>query len=264
MKKINFRFLNLDRFKFVLFILFVYSCSGLVKDNGVWKLPEDFEQKYGKIERINIDIGNDIQIPEFYINNFKGEEGTNFVITPMYDPSYKEGMEPIALNEKDKAIFDLYSNPKVYRSIGLGEAPDLNIITNNRVIRAERWKNSNKVIPSFRIEIENKENERIASGMVVCDLYVTNIGQKQCIDLSYVIGQDYWNRGYATAASLITMNYLSDLYEDGKLEYSLISATARIDNSASNRVLEKCGFNFKGKTEKFWFSRNEYEYDFSL
>lgn len=264
MRKLNFRFLNLDRFKFVLFTLFVYSCSGLVNDNNVWKLPNDFEQKYGKIEKLNIDIGNGVQIPEFYINNFRGDEGTIFVITPMYDPSYKEGMDPNALNEKDKAVFDLYSNPEVYKRIGPGKAPDLNVITKNRVLRTERWKNPNKVVPSFRIEIENKDKKRIAAGMIICGLDVTNIGQKHCMDLSYIVGEDYWSRGYASAASLITMNYLNDLYESGKLDYSLISATARIDNLASNKVLEKCGFNLKGKTEKFNFSRNEYEYEFSL
>jgi RimJ/RimL family protein N-acetyltransferase len=57
--------------------------------------------------------------------------------------------------------------------------------------------------------------------------------------LGYWIGAPYWHRGYATEATRAIANYGFD-----DLATETIHAGAYIDNDASTRVLEKCGFRY--------------------
>lgn len=57
----------------------------------------------------------------------------------------------------------------------------------------------------------------------------------------YWIGEPYWGRGYATEAALAALDYA---FEVGGLNQML--GDCRITNVASRRVLEKCGFEFRG------------------
>ena len=60
-------------------------------------------------------------------------------------------------------------------------------------------------------------------------------------ELGYWFGVAYWGRGFATEAARALIDYaFSDLEHD-----SLISG-ARVNNPASRRVLEKCGFQWTG------------------
>lgn len=60
-------------------------------------------------------------------------------------------------------------------------------------------------------------------------------------ELGYWIGESYWGKGIATkAVNLITQ------YGFDELELQRIFAGAFEHNKASQRVLEKCGYNFEG------------------
>jgi RimJ/RimL family protein N-acetyltransferase len=55
----------------------------------------------------------------------------------------------------------------------------------------------------------------------------------------YAISKDYGNRGYATLASNSLINYLFE-----KTNVGYLNTLALIENEPSNRVIEKCGFDF--------------------
>ena len=84
-------------------------------------------------------------------------------------------------------------------------------------------------------------------------LYDTNelIGSIDVVDyvdgnpeIGYCLSKAYWNQGYMSEA----LNaFISHLFDEG---FTTIVIEADINNIASNRVIEKCGFKFTHKEEK--------------
>jgi RimJ/RimL family protein N-acetyltransferase len=60
-------------------------------------------------------------------------------------------------------------------------------------------------------------------------------------ELGYWIGVPFWGCGYATEAARCLIDHAF-----GGLGYEVLTASARISNPASRRVLEKCGFQWTG------------------
>jgi RimJ/RimL family protein N-acetyltransferase len=60
-------------------------------------------------------------------------------------------------------------------------------------------------------------------------------------EIGYWIGEPYWNHGYATEAVRAIIDHA---FTEGGLE--LLSGGCRVTNTASRRVLEKCGFQWTG------------------
>lgn len=80
--------------------------------------------------------------------------------------------------------------------------------------------------------------------------------------IGYIINPAYWNKGYATEATITVINYLSTLSN-----VKAIRATCDKLNIASQKVLEKCGlrltseiiddFHMKGRLrDTFMYKRN--------
>ena len=59
--------------------------------------------------------------------------------------------------------------------------------------------------------------------------------------LGYALGKAYWGKGYMTEAVRAIL-----LYGFEEKGYSLISVTHFTDNFRSQRIIEKCGFQFEG------------------
>ncbi len=59
--------------------------------------------------------------------------------------------------------------------------------------------------------------------------------------LGYAIGKNFWGKGYMTEAVGAILSYA--FYEKG---YDLISVSHYTDNLRSQKVIEKCGFQFEG------------------
>jgi RimJ/RimL family protein N-acetyltransferase len=59
--------------------------------------------------------------------------------------------------------------------------------------------------------------------------------------LGYWIGVPFWGCGYATEAARCLIDHAF-----GNLGYEVLTASARVSNPASRRVLEKCGFQWTG------------------
>jgi RimJ/RimL family protein N-acetyltransferase len=64
---------------------------------------------------------------------------------------------------------------------------------------------------------------------------------KQGAELGYWIGVPFWGCGYATEAARGLIDHAF-----GDLGYEVLTASARVSNPASRRVLEKCGFQWTG------------------
>jgi ribosomal-protein-alanine N-acetyltransferase len=60
------------------------------------------------------------------------------------------------------------------------------------------------------------------------------------IDLGYRFKQSSWGKGYATEAAMATLQY-----GFRSLKIPIITAMAHIDNTASLKVIEKCGMHFQ-------------------
>jgi RimJ/RimL family protein N-acetyltransferase len=60
-------------------------------------------------------------------------------------------------------------------------------------------------------------------------------------ELGYWLGVAYWDRGFATEALRALIDHTF-----GDLEHETLISGARVNNPASRRVLEKCGFQWTG------------------
>jgi RimJ/RimL family protein N-acetyltransferase len=60
-------------------------------------------------------------------------------------------------------------------------------------------------------------------------------------ELGYWIGVPFWGCGYASEAARCLIDHAF-----GDLGYEVLTASARVSNPASRRVLEKCGFQWTG------------------
>jgi len=60
-------------------------------------------------------------------------------------------------------------------------------------------------------------------------------------ELGYWIGVRYWGKGYATEAARAAIDHAFV-----ELAHDMLSASLRVSNPASRRVLEKCGFQWTG------------------
>jgi RimJ/RimL family protein N-acetyltransferase len=60
-------------------------------------------------------------------------------------------------------------------------------------------------------------------------------------ELGYWLGVAYWGRGFATEAVRALLDHAF-----GDLEHETLISGARVNNPASRRVLEKCGFQWTG------------------
>ncbi|KAB2860339.1 MAG: GNAT family N-acetyltransferase [Bauldia sp.] len=67
-------------------------------------------------------------------------------------------------------------------------------------------------------------------------------GRPQGLELGYWIGRPYWGRGYATEAAhaLVDLAFRASAIER-------LHVSCRVINSASRRVIHKCGFQYAGQ-----------------
>ena len=70
--------------------------------------------------------------------------------------------------------------------------------------------------------------------------------------IGYTVDKPYWGRGYATAAVRILADMLF-----GQTPIARIEADCSVHNSASRKVLEKCGFRLVGVKHSYLVIRND-------
>ncbi|OEH91961.1 GNAT family N-acetyltransferase [Bacillus solimangrovi] len=73
-------------------------------------------------------------------------------------------------------------------------------------------------------------------------------------EIMYAVSKHYQNKGYATKAAKGLVNYLFE-----ETNVGVLNAIALTENHGSNKVIEKCGFNFVSKIEIDDQSYNHYK-----
>lgn len=71
------------------------------------------------------------------------------------------------------------------------------------------------------------------------------INGKECIGVGYILGKEYWGRGYAIEASRAWLAYAFDTLNAGE-----VIADIRPENTASRKVVEKLGMKIVGEITK--------------
>ena len=83
--------------------------------------------------------------------------------------------------------------------------------------------------------------ERESAGRVIGDISVFDIENSRMGSVGYRFDPECWGNGYATEALQAAVEFIFTHTELDRLQ-----ATADVRNTASNRVLEKCGFVLEG------------------
>lgn len=89
--------------------------------------------------------------------------------------------------------------------------------------------------------VREKESGRLVGIFVECD--VDN--EKKSLEIGYGFGSGYWGRGYATEAVKAMLAYYFE-----QVGMKTVYASFFPENTASKRVMEKCGMTFSHINEK--------------
>ena len=88
-------------------------------------------------------------------------------------------------------------------------------------------------------------SERESLGRVIGDISIFDIENSRMGSVGYRFDPDLWGNGYATEALREAVRFIFTHTELDRLQ-----ATADVRNTASNRVLEKCGFVLEGTVRR--------------
>ena len=110
----------------------------------------------------------------------------------------------------------------------------------NRVIWAERAIRQGEAFPLFLF--------RQKDGQVVGGVTLSNIRRQpaQAATLGYWVGEAYAMRGYMTEALTVVRDHAFSA-----LDLSRLEAACLPDNTASRRLLERCGFRYEGVAQAY-------------
>ena len=134
---------------------------------------------------------------------------------------------------KESDAEDLYyaaSNPNI--GLNAGWTPHKDINESLEIIKTIFSNDST-------FAIEYKENKKVIGciGYLTNDKsHLKNIKEDE-IEVGYWVSEDYWNKGICTEALKILIKFCFEIKK-----YKIIWGTFFVDNLASGKVMEKCGF----------------------
>ncbi len=131
-------------------------------------------------------------------------------------------------------MFELDSDPKVHQY--LGNKPISEIAQAEKTIEIVRKQYAEYGIGRWAV-IE-KESQQFIGWSGLKFMKESTNGHTNYYDLGYRLISKYWGKGYATETAIATLNYGFNF-----LNLNEIYATAAIENKASNKILNKIGFN---------------------
>lgn len=136
--------------------------------------------------------------------------------------------------EDGPSVFYNYSNDeRVTRYMPWKPMKDVSEALEKCIEREEKYTN----LDYYHWAIVIKETNELIGAIKEVD-YSTN---KECIEIGYCLGYNWWGKGYGTEALKEIIRYF---FED--IGFNRIEATHQSDNIASGKIMEKCGMNFEG------------------
>ena len=153
--------------------------------------------------------------------------------------------------EDAKAFFEMDSNPEVVKYVGM--KPLTEIGQSIEMIKSIRKQYEENGIG--RWAVIQKDNGKLV-GWSGLKLIKEINNHKNIHDLGYRFTPEYWGKGYAKETSRAVLKYAFKEMKLGK-----VFAYADVENSASNHVLRKLGFEEKGTfidagDECFWYEKS--------
>ena len=144
-------------------------------------------------------------------------------------------LRPLEISDA-QAMFDMNKNPEVHKY--LWQTPEKNIEESIKVIVYVQKQYKENKIGRFAT-ILKETNEFIGwTGIKFVNDQIEN-GNTNFYDYGYRLDQKFWNKGYATEASIGWLDYGFN-----QMKIEKMNAYTHFENGASNHILQKVGFNF--------------------
>jgi ribosomal-protein-alanine N-acetyltransferase len=147
-------------------------------------------------------------------------------------------LRPFQWSDLDAYHKQIYSDPDVTRYLPRGRP---------------RLREETEDIIAFYIQDRQREGFSIdavidnASGELIGHCGLHRLEVDRSVEVGYAFGKAYWGQGFATEAAYACLRYGFET-----LELRRIIALAMPPNSASQRVMQKLGMHFQGKTDVYY------------
>ena len=163
-------------------------------------------------------------------------------------------LRPFELSDAE-ALFDMDKNPEVHNY--LWQKPVTKIDEVYEYIEMVRQQYLDNNIGRFSTIIKETGELIGWTGIKFVNDHVEN-GNTNFYDYGYRLNEKFWNKGYATEASIAWLDYGFNTMKIDKM-----NAYTHFDNGASNHILQKVGMNFiedyldeHGAPWKWWQMNN--------
>lgn len=143
-------------------------------------------------------------------------------------------LRPVRLEDAERIFACWAGDPQVTQYMTWNPHPDVE--TTRRLV--DQWVKAYRDPGTVRYGIERKDGGDLI-GMIDVTAWHSGVPE-----LGYVLGREYWSRGYMTEAVTAVTEYLF------KRGCPSVLIEAHADNVPSNAVAEKCGFTFIGSQQK--------------
>ncbi len=163
-------------------------------------------------------------------------------------------LRPLELSDA-KAFFTMDSNPNVHKY--LWQKPTKEIEEIIKVIEYVRKQYTENKIGRFATILKETGEFIGWTGIKFVNDHVEN-GNTNFYDYGYRLNEKFWNKGYATEASIAWLEYGFN-----QMKIEKMNAYTHAENGASNHILQKVGFQFmedypdkEGVIWKWWMMEN--------
>lgn len=154
-------------------------------------------------------------------------------------------LRPLTLSD-DEAIFRYGSDPEVTKYVLFETHTSIEDARIFLRLTLEQYAN----LEPAALAIEDKENKKLIGTIGYLNW---NAAHKR-IEIGYALSRDFWNRGYASEATNVLIDYLFEHSDTIRIE-----ARCRPENIGSSRVMEKAGMKFEGILRKQIFVKGEHQ-----
>lgn len=117
----------------------------------------------------------------------------------------------------------------------------------------------NELLKKYIVSYENKDYYRWAVTLKSSEECIGQIAyflvdsKNHFAEIEYCIGSEFQRKGYATEAAKAVISYGFD-----RINLHKVQICTKTINSASKRVIEKCGFTYEGTLRDYFYMNGEY------